>query len=136
MDRNKTSIGCGCDDHPPECLCDVIIKEPTPIRVTIPYGIEYGDEIARFGKWDGTLAHWFELVDFAYTALWKHRLPEERGAGPRWLDKDVYAFLVQRIRDGGQPTPVRNEIIDKFGVTIHKSYVTHLRKRLTLRGEL
>lgn len=140
MDKSKTSIGCGCDEHPPDCLCDVIIKEPTQIRVSIPYGIEYGDEIARYGKWDGTLAHWFQLVDFAYSALWKFRneqpVTDNRGRYARGLPDDVYAFLVQRIREGGQPTPVKNEILDRFGVTIHKSYVTQLRKRMTLRGEL
>jgi hypothetical protein len=52
------------------------------------------------------------------------------------MPDDAYHYLVEGIRDGKQPTPLRQELIDIFGVTIHKSYVTKLRQRLERRGEL
>lgn len=132
--------GCGVLEHPPECLCDVHIKDPTTTTVIIPYGITNGEALAYFGDWDGTLAHWFELNAYAWEAIWKYRqqqpVLQNRQRYGRGLDQPVYDYLVQRIREGGQPTPVRQEIIDRFNVTIHKSYVTNLKKRLQKKGLL
>lgn len=132
--------GCGVLKHPPDCLCDVHITEPTTVKLAIPYEMLHGEALAYYGKWDGTLHHWFQLADFAWEAIWKHRneepVTENRGRFARGLPDDVYAYLVARIREGGQPTPIRTEIINKFDYTISKSYVTNLRKRMAQRGQL
>jgi hypothetical protein len=136
----KSPEGCGVLEHPPDCLCDVHITKPTTTKLAIPHEMLHGEALAHFGKWDGTLHHWFELASFAWDNIWKFRanqpVIDNRGRYARGLNDDVYAYLVQRIREGGQPTPVRQEIIDRFNVTINKSYVTKLRQRLAQRGEL
>jgi hypothetical protein len=136
--------GCGKTTHPPECLCDVIVKKATEVRVTIPYGMTNGEAIAHFGKWDGSLLHWFELSDIAWDAIKAVRASrvdsyeeqQQDGKFKRSLPPDVYAYLVRGIKDNKQPTPLRQEIIDIFGYTINKSYVTKLRQRLQARGEI
>lgn len=138
--------GCGVLEHEETCLCDVVITKPTTTCVRIPYGITNGEAIAHFGKWDGTLYHWFKLMEFSYQAIHRFRLDElesqtdqrqfATGKFKRTLPDDVYAFLVEGIRQGIQPTPLRNNITERFGVTINKSYVTKLRQRLEKRGEL
>lgn len=134
--------GCGVLEHIETCLCDVIIPEPTSDNyLAVPYEYENGEAIAYFGKWDGTLAHWLELLDTARTGLWKRRNQmalerHESGRIKRTLPDEVFEYLVDGIRENKQPTPLRQEIIDKFGVTIHKSYVTTLRKRLKQRGHI
>lgn len=136
----KGPEGCGVVEHPPDCLCDVHIKEPTPVTAVIPYGMVNGEALADFGKWDGTLVHWFELTNYAWDSIWRYRanqtVYQNRQQYGRGLSQPVYDYLVQRIKEGGQPTPIRQEIIDRFNVTIHKSYVTNLRKRLQKRGLL
>jgi hypothetical protein len=138
--------GCGVPEHPVECLCDVIITKPTTTKLAIPYEMHNGEAIAYFGKWNGTLLNWFELADIAWQAIHKYRQELEDPpvhANPsyatrykRTMPDDAYHYLVEGIRDGKQPTPLRQELIDIFGVTIHKSYVTKLRQRLERRGEL
>lgn len=134
--------GCGVLEHTPECLCDVKLTEPytTPNYLAIPYEVLNGEALAHFGKWDGTLTHWFELRDRTRQPLEdfrRNQVTEEwRGHFARKLDEDVFEYLVDGIRLGKQPTPLKNELYMRFGVTIHKSYVTHLRKRLTQRGQL
>lgn len=135
--------GCGIVEHPPVCLCDVVIPKSTEIRVTIPYDLTNGEAIAHFGKWDGSLVHWFELSDKAWTAIKAVRATQgtvedytQRGQFKRTFPPPVYAYLVQGIRDGKQPSPLRQEIIDRFNHTISKSYVTKLRHRLRQRGEI
>lgn len=140
--------GCGILEHDEECLCDVVITNPTTTCVTIPYGITNGEAIAHYGRWDGTLYHWFKLMEFSYQEIHKFRTEEnektinkqhmalERGRFRRTLPDDVYEFLVEGIRQNIQPTPLKNSISERFGVTINKSYVTKLRQRLTARGEL
>lgn len=135
--------GCGVPEHPETCLCDVVIPKSTEIRVTIPYDMVNGEALAHFGKWDGTLLHWFELSDKAWPVIKKMRAGQSitqtqnpAGSFKRTLPDDVHAYLVQGIRDGKQPSPLRQEIIDRFNYTINKSYVTKLRQRLEKRGEL
>lgn len=135
--------GCGVLEHDPMCLCDVVIPDKTPDNyLAIPYEYENGEAIAYFGKWDGTVAHWCELFEKARIGLHEHRNDlimierHEDGKLKRTLPDEVYEYLVDGIREGKQPTPLRQEIIDRFNYTIHKSYVTTLRKRLQKRGHL
>lgn len=138
-------VGCGVHEHPDSCLCDVILTSTSTTTVRIPYGMVHGEAIAHYGKWDGSLVHWFELMDKAWEGIRKHRREQEERAKPlppeqtrfkRTLPDDVYEHLVDGIRRGVGPTALRNEITEKFGVTINKSYVTKLRQRLTERGQL
>lgn len=139
-DMTKGPKGCGVIEHPEECLCDVHVTEPTTVQVTIPFNMVNGDALARYGKWDGTLVHWFELSAQAWPAIWKFRAEqpvlENRQRFGRGLPPDVYDYMRERIRDGIMPTPLKNEIAELYDVTIDKSYVTHLRKRMQKRGEL
>ena len=145
--------GCDVISHDPNCLCDVKITHPvSPNYLAIPHEMLNGEALAHFGKWDGTIPHWCELVNTVTPAIRLFRKNAEAEevfyfslveptiektlAPSRFLPADVYAYLVRGIRRGMQPTPLRQEIIDEFGYTINKSYVTHLRKRLQQKGEL
>jgi hypothetical protein len=138
--------GCGVTEHNELCLCDVIITKPTGDNyLAIPYEYPNGEAVAYFGKWDGTLKHWLEIYDKANMGLRAYYAsiepkpkppPPDTGRYKRTLPDDVYDHLVDGIRRGVQPTPLRQELIDFYGITIHKSYVTKLKQRLTARGEL
>ena len=145
--------GCDVISHDPLCLCDVKITDPvSPNYLAIPHEMLNGEALAYFGKWDGTIPHWCELVNKVTPAIRLFRKNAEAEevfyfslveptiektlAPSRFLPADVYAYLVRGIQRGTQPSPLRQEIIDEFGYTINKSYVTHLRKRLQQRGEL
>lgn len=145
--------GCDIIEHPETCLCDVKITHPvSPDYLAIPYEMLNGEALAYFGKWDGTIPHWCELVNKATPPIRLFRKHQEaenlRGKvdiapmieytmkPSRFLPADVSAYLVRGIKQGMMPTPLRQEIIDEFGHTINKSYVTHLRKRLKEKGEI
>lgn len=143
----KGPEGCGVEEHSCACLCDVVIlKTDQRPFLAIPHEMPNGEALAYFGKWDGTLFHWFELCDIAWPAIKKYRyelenppptVPADGGTRfKRTLPDDVYSYLVEGIKQGKSPTPLRNEIIERFQYTINKSYVTKLRQRLTARGEL
>jgi len=111
-----------------------------------------GEALAHFGKWDGTIPHWCELVHKATPPIRLFRKHQEaenlRGkidvapmieytiTPSRFLPADVSAYLIRGTKQGMMPTPLRQAIIDEFGYTINKSYVTHLRKRLKEKGEI
>ena len=137
--------GCGVLDHISTCLCDVIIPHTIDDNYArIPYGHINGEAIAHFGKWDGTIVHWLELVDKANVGLYErrndlvleHRRNEQTGQIFRTMPDEIYEYLVDGIRVGKQPTPLKNEIQARFDYTISKSYVTKLRQRLEKRGLL
>lgn len=132
-------LGCGVTEHDESCLCDVVITKPTETKVCIPYDMVNGPAIAYYGDWDGTLLHWFEISRKAWDAIHLFRIRPDippTGHFARKLPNEVYDYIVDGIRQGKQPTPLKNEVQQMFDVTINKSYVTHLRKRLQKRGEL
>ena len=146
--------GCDVILHDPTCLCDVKITQPvSPNYLAIPHEMLNGEALAYFGKWDGTIPHWCELVNKSTPPIRLFRYNQEvemrRGKvsteahiekttsrSKRFLPPDVYAYIVRGIRMGVQPTPLRQEIIQEFGRTINKSYVSHLKRRLKEKGEL
>ena len=145
--------GCDVISHDPTCLCDVKITQPvSPNYLAIPHEMLNGEALAYFGKWDGTIPHWCELVNKVTPTInlfRKHAEAEEvfyfslveptiekTLAPSRFLPADVYAYLVRGIRQGVEPAPLRREIIKEFGWTIDKSYPTQLKKRLQKKGEL
>lgn len=145
--------GCDVVSHNPNCLCDVNITHPvSPNYLAIPHEMLNGEALAHFGKWDGTITHWCELVNKTTPPIRlfrKHKHAENiRGkvdiapmieytiTPSRLLPADVYAYLVRGIKQGMMPAPLQQAIKDEFGRTIDKSYVTHLRKRMKQKGEL
>lgn len=133
--------GCGVVEHPPECLCDVIIKEPiTSDYPIIPHQIWSGVALAHYGKWDGTLVHWFDLMNIATDAISAYRngviVAAARSTTRRKMPDDVYQTLLEGIKAGVAPRPLVDSIKTKHNYTITRSYVVHLRKRLIKRGEL
>jgi hypothetical protein len=136
--------GCGVDQHPVECLCDVVITNPiTADYPIIPYQVNAGVALAVYGRWDGTLIHWLDLTRYAWGIIHEHRtrerLMQERPdlmQRPTTIPPEAYMYLRERVKQGAMPKEVLAEMLDKFDVTISKSYVSHTRARMKERGEL
>lgn len=148
--------GCGVWEHDETCLCDVVITKPTQFVCAIPDDLVHGRYIADLIEWDGE-----DLVAFleAYTKGWDAiRKAYERGmtpdeaAGhitgrrrrmsnyaqfvPKNIPYEVYDYLREQVKIGTQPSPLVKSIQEKFGITIHKSYVSKTKKRMIERGEM
>lgn len=64
-------VTCGVDGHDPECLCDVVIHEPTPINIHAVQGMWMGQEVADangFQNWDNPT----EVLDYLCAVLLLH----------------------------------------------------------------
>jgi hypothetical protein len=147
----KTPEGCGILEHDELCLCDVVITDKTPDSyLAIPHEYPNGEAIAYYGKWNGTIEHWFQIYEKATTGLRQHyaELEAEMSIDKRKIEPpngwnfkrrmpdEVYEYLVNGIRRGIKPTALRNELIQEFDYTIDRSYVTKLKDRLKAKGVL
>jgi hypothetical protein len=62
---------CGVDNHDPECLCDVVIREVTPINIHAVQGMWMGQEVADangYENWDNPE----ELLNYLCDVLFLH----------------------------------------------------------------
>jgi hypothetical protein len=149
-------LGCGIREHDETCLCDVIVKNPTPIRCRIPDDLEHGKYIAELINWDyKDLGVFFEAYTKGMDAIrkaYERGMTMDEAAGnirgrrkrksnynhfvPKNIPWGVYDYLREQVRLGVGPTPLVNAIKEKFNVTIHKSYVTKTKNRMIQRGEM
>ena len=144
MPRQKP-LNCGNEEHPLECLCDVIITQPTKVTVTIPYDLKFGPEVCEHlglgVPWSGAdLADFFEALDKVqklakHPTLWGDRKPHTQHELKKMTIEQLHA-MKDMIREGMMPTPVLRKMQDDYGVTITRSYVCKAKTRMIQRGEL
>jgi hypothetical protein len=152
--------GCGVFDHDETCLCDVVITKPTEFVCVLPNDLEHGKYIAELIGWDGKdIVAFFEAYTKGMDAIRKayergfspdeaaghiigqRKLKEGRQNGyymfvPKNIPWEVYDYLREQVKLGVQPSPLVKAIEEKFGITIHKSYVSKTKKRMIQRGEM
>jgi hypothetical protein len=149
MPRQKP-LNCGNETHPLECLCDVIITQPTKTTATIPYDIKYGEAVCEHlglgVPWSGAdLADFFEglakVQDMARRpSLWGERKVQERGSkyhihALKKMNEEQFAAMKQMIVGGMNPTPIVRRMNDDYGIVLTKSYISKTRQRMQFRGE-
>jgi hypothetical protein len=150
MPRQKP-LNCGNETHPLECLCDVIITQPTKTTATIPYDIKYGEAVCEHlglgVPWSGAdLADFFEglakVQDLARRpSLWGDRAVQVRSSSytmhalKKMNEEQLYA-MKKMIMEGMLPTPVCRKMEDDYGIILSRSYISKTKKRMILRGEI
>lgn len=148
-DMTASPKGCGVIEHEETCLCDVNIDnvKPWKVAVTIPYdyfgGIEICEKFNLGVPWTGAdLATFFEQLSNLRKHIDKNgKVNSYPNAGPRQrkikkLTLEQLEDLKSWIREGIQPTPCTRLMQDTYGVSITRSYVTKMRQRMEVRGEL
>ena len=146
MAYRKMITTCGVEGHDEECLCDVIITKPTKVTVTIPDSFQYGQEVVEYlglgVPWKASDLLLFlethqKLVAAIKAEKYKKVIETSRKIGEmnRKLDDEQFVFLKDLINQGMMPTPAINLIKEKFGISIHRSYVNKLKHRMIKNGE-
>lgn len=152
----KSPKGCGVIEHPDNCLCDVRIQVPLPIAVTIPSDLQHGEfvanliefsppytseELARFlSEWDRGMRLIQNERSLQLSISRNHIEKTGDGSfitrkGNIKLTDGQFIWLKDRIREGVGPTELVRLMQEEHGVTINKSYVPKLRKRMKECGE-
>lgn len=132
-------IGCGKPQHQRQCLCDVIVSQPTPINDDLRDGwlvrelIECLDLVGALSPQDLVtfLTAWVRLHDAHVeqrrtsainNSTWRPRHPE------------ATELATQMFLDGASTREVRTEVKSRFGVDLSKSHASHLRRRVLERA--
>jgi len=133
-------MNCGVKTHDYDCLCDVIVKEVTPINYGLPDYLLGGRWVAsRLGigtPWTAT-----SFVEFmeAYLKAWDiYAKPVDDGSRMKSLKKMnpmQFEDLKRMVRLGYEPRTCVDEMHALHGVEISRSYICKLRKRMQARGE-
>jgi hypothetical protein len=146
MAYRKQITTCGVEGHDEECLCDVIITKPTKVTVTIPDSFQYGHEVVEYlglgVPWKAAdLALFLEthqkLVAAIKAEKYKNVIESSRKIGElnRKLNDEQFVFLKGLINQGMMPTPAITIIKEKYGISIHRSYVNKLKHKMIAKGE-
>lgn len=93
-------MDCGTSDHPSDCLCDVIVTNPTPIRFS-PTDLPYADMLMRLRNY-GTPWDANKILDLMTDLLEARDLTEQvRNLGEtKWTDTKLAKHTEKRIKEG------------------------------------
>jgi len=154
MTRRKT--GCGVRSHNEHCLCDVVVKNPVPIKTTVPSDLQHGEFVARLidfsppytrEEFARFLTEWDKgmrlIQDERRIQMLLSRNKIEKSADGSFMTRKgnvkltdgQFIWLKDRIREGYEPTPIVRLMMEEHNVEIHKSYVSKLRRRMKECGE-
>lgn len=125
--------GCGVDMHDDECLCDVVITDPTPIVVTDAVNDMWmGAEVCKvrgYGiPWtpDTMLEYFSDLCTFY--DRWSE-LQSQKGAN---TNNGPHQRMVQLLKQGVAGKDIRRIIYKEFGVEYSRAAVSKCKSRLGL----
>ena len=135
---------CGIEEHPEECLCDVVINKITPVNVTSVSDLWGGDAICNIfdlaGPWEpDNLLQFFEKLLYGYDA---HRgsTTSIRNIRPRVMERagnETFPAYWKRIRmvieDTYRDSPDANilDVLDMLNISVEEFRDCILFKRLT-----
>jgi len=144
MGRKPQEYNCPNPEHPQDCLCDVVVKETTPIA-NIDFGNDswFAKEIIQHlglsSPWDDEkmlrfLSAQVLFYEEVLIGLRKARLSDleaERRKSERktLLDPAQMREVQEMFVDGATSTSVRIHLMSKYGIDMTPSYASHLRRR-------
>lgn len=128
---SKAWLGCGVAGHDDTCLCDVVINEPTPIRVKDAVNEMFmGPQVCQlrgYGRpWTSeTMANYFADLCRFYDEWSRDKSGLRRkNTGSRWdATKDIRERMLDLALSGVHYKEVVRIIRDEFGVTYHHTAV-------------
>lgn len=123
---------CGVAEHIDDCLCDVIITEPTPIGVFDGvHGMWMGHTLCKTRGYD---APWTtdKMLDYftdmcTFYDRW-HELQQRKYAH----QNPAHERMVQLLQQGLQNKVVRRMVYEEFGVEYSRANISKCKSRLGL----
>lgn len=136
MSASEEWLGCGVEGHDDTCLCDVVITEPTPIRVADAVNEMFmGRQICDlrgYGRpWTTeTMLDYFSDLCTFYDKWYDINTK-------RW-DKHTAARhrMLQLGLSGMPPTRVVRTVRREYGISYHRSAVVHAVRRFREKQEV
>lgn len=152
----KGPEGCGVLEHAEECLCDVVITNPTKTQLSVPHDMLHGSYIAEKSGWSAPftrekLADFFDTYMDVFNQLWRAERAQElicrgtlamedgkyvvkSGFGATYPE-EVFEYIKKRIQEHARGRLVADEIWRKYGYNIGHTTVYKIRKRMIEWGE-
>jgi len=124
---------CGVDTHPDECLCDVIITTPTPIRV--PDAVDemwMGAQVCEIRNYGRPWSTDSMLNYFADLCLFYDRWSALQEQPTAHKGNVAHQRMVELLKEGVDNRTIRTIIKDEYGVEYSKSAVSHTKRRIGL----
>lgn len=136
-------MNCGVKTHAEECLCDVIVKETTPINHGLPDYLLGGRYLTqRLNVGTPWTSHSFAVFMGEYMKGWDVFIKQDENgvAGTvsnlKKLSLPQMLELQEMLRNNVKPSHIRRHIFERYGITLHRSYPSQVRARMRVRGEL
>ena len=121
---------CGVSEHTSECLCDVVVKETTPVRVglkDIMYASVICEHMGYGVPW--TTEKMLEMLGMCARA---HDMLSHTNGDRSWgvnnkVTPDARDYIRHQIDAGVRNTKVIKQVKELFGIEISQSYISKRR---------
>lgn len=124
--------GCGNRSHDVDCLCDVVIKQTTPIGVSFPHDITFASLICEHLGYEApyTTAQVLEVLQMSARA--KDLLDGPKSQEFKWRENqkvphEAREFMRECAEQGMRNRDVIAQVQEQWGVTISQAYISKRR---------
>ena len=122
--------GCGHKDHDLDCLCDVVLKEVTPVRVGLK-DIMYASVICEHMNY-GVPWTTEKMLDMLGMCARAHDMLSHTNGDRSWgvnnkVTPDARDYIRDQIDAGVRNTKVIKQVKELFGIEISQSYISKRR---------
>lgn len=123
--------GCGVTEHDVDCLCDVVVKTPTPIAVSFPHDITFATLICEHMGFEAPYKTGDVLEALSMCARAKDMLSDPRHE-LSWRENqkvphDAREFMRECAEAGMRNKDVRAAVLEEWGVEISPAYISKRR---------
>jgi len=124
--------GCGHRDHDVDCLCDVVIKQTTPIGVSFPHDITFASLICEHLGYEAPYTTEQVLEVLQMSARAKDLLDGPKSQEFKWRENqkvphEAREFMRQCAEQGMRNRDVIAQVEEQWGVTISQAYISKRR---------
>jgi hypothetical protein len=123
--------GCGDKSHDEDCLCDVHIKEPVPIRVSFPHDITFASVIAEHMGYEApyTTSQVLEIMQMAARAkdLLSNPLAHLVWREDSKVPYEAREYMREAAEAGIRNRDVIKTVQEHWGVTVSQAYISKRR---------
>ena len=121
---------CGVSGHTSECLCDVVVKEVTPVRVGLK-DIMYASVICEHMNY-GVPWTTDKMLDMLGMCARAHDMLSHTNGDRSWgvnnkVTPDARDYIRDQIDAGVRNTKVIKQVKELFGIEISQSYISKRR---------
>ena len=124
--------GCGHSDHDVSCLCDVYVKQVTPINVAVPHNMMYASVICEHMQLEAPWDTEKMLLLLGMCSRAHDMLHDEQGESRIWrhnkkVTDEAREYMAEAVEAGTRNIHVMQQVKELFDIEVSQAYISKRR---------